>query len=339
MLVLTLVALGLRLYWLDKGLPYMHGDEGEMGQLARLALFGPGPGRGELPLPFFRTGFLDHPTLFHYIQGWFLLWFGNTEYSLKLLSAVAGALCAPVLYAAGRVGWGWMAGLAAGWLVAVSHLHIHFSRLALNNIESVLFAAGFVLLALLAYAAGKLPPSAGKGGSLPALMHPGGVDPPGSEDQEHPPPAVPSRNAAPPAQRVGRLSLFVAMGLIMGLSQYFYYGSRLIPVVALPVLVLLWANRRMRLVHWLGVGMAIFVSYWPLFAFYLDELGVISQPCRRRQHLAPGRHDSCPWPRGGVARRISQPCCSTRRKMSWAFSCGTATVRPSMPPRCLRLTR
>ena len=156
-LVLTPVALGLRIYRLDKGLPYMHGDEGEMGQLARLAVYGPAPGRGDLPLPFFRTGFLDHPTLFHYIQGWFLLWFGNTEYSLKLLSAVAGALCAPVLYAAGRVGWGWMAGLAAGWLIAVSHLHIQFSRLALNNIESVLFAAGFVLLALLAYAAGELP--------------------------------------------------------------------------------------------------------------------------------------------------------------------------------------
>ena len=73
------------------------------------------------------------------------------------------------------------------------------------------------------------------------------------------------------AQRIGRLSLFVAMGLLMGVSQYFYYGSRLIPVVALPVLLLLSASRRMRLVHWLGVGMAIFVSYWPLFAFYLGN--------------------------------------------------------------------
>ena len=85
---------------------------------------------------------------------------------------------------------------------------------------------------------------------------------------------MPRSRLSLPAQNVsttGRLTLFVALGLVIGLSQYFYYGSRLLPVVALPVLLLLWRQRRMSGIHWLGTALAVFVSYWPLFAFYLEN--------------------------------------------------------------------
>lgn len=49
-------------------LPPMHGDEGEMGTLALLALHGPNSGISPHPLPLFSTAFLEHPTLFYYVQ-------------------------------------------------------------------------------------------------------------------------------------------------------------------------------------------------------------------------------------------------------------------------------
>jgi hypothetical protein len=150
------MAMLLRTYRLDASLPAIHGDEGEMGMYARLALFGPGGERGESPLPYFRTAFLDHPTLFHFVQAAALALFGNTMYSLKLLSAIVGALCAPLIYVIGRIGWGRAAGLTAAWLLAVSHLHIQYSRIALNNIETVWFVIFFVVLLLLINVLGEI---------------------------------------------------------------------------------------------------------------------------------------------------------------------------------------
>jgi hypothetical protein len=111
MLLIFAVALFLRTYLLETDLPAMHGDEGEMGELARNVLYGPGDGRGALPLPYFRTGFLDHPTFFHFLQAGALILLGDDILSLKLLSALFGALCAPAIYVIGRVGWG----RGAGW--------------------------------------------------------------------------------------------------------------------------------------------------------------------------------------------------------------------------------
>lgn len=144
-LALFFVALALRLYRLGDTLPAMHGDEGEMGMLALLALHGPASGVSANPLPFFSTAFLDHPTLFHYLQAGALWLFGENLSGLRTLSALFGALCAPWAYALGRLGWGRAAGLAAGWLITVSHLHIHYSRIALNNIETTWLAMVMLL--------------------------------------------------------------------------------------------------------------------------------------------------------------------------------------------------
>ena len=262
---LTLLALALRVYLLGPNLPAIHGDEGEMGMLARLALYGPGGERGPLVMPYFRTGFLDHPTLFHYLQAGFLLLFGDTIFSLKLLSAFFGALCAPLIYLIGRVGWGRVAGFVGGWLLAVSHLHIHYSRIALNNIETVWFTILFILLVILVDALGKLPdaraaaPLSGTGeeDALPATD---GV-------WATPMPVTPSTTPS-----AARLTLFVLIGLTVGLSQYFYYGSRLIPLLAVPLLLLLWITRRAALRD-LAVAMLTTVAvYLPLLAFYTRSL-------------------------------------------------------------------
>jgi len=193
---ITGVALALRLYRLNDFLPTMHGDEGEMGMLALLALHGPTSGISPMPLPLFTTAFLDHPTLFHYFQAGAMWLFGESLTGLRTLSAIFGALCVPVVYGIGRIGWGRVAGIAAGWLLAISHLHIQYSRIALNNIETVWFMAFFILMLLLA---------AERTCRVQTLAVDGNTQ---------------------RGQLIGPLVPYIWAGLAMGFSQYFYYGSR-----------------------------------------------------------------------------------------------------------------
>jgi 4-amino-4-deoxy-L-arabinose transferase-like glycosyltransferase len=243
--LLTLVALGLRLYQLGVSLPPVHGDEGEMGMLALLARYGPASGVSLQNLPFFGVGFLDHPTLFHYVQAFGMRLFGDTITGLRTLSVLFGALCAPFIYAIGRAGWGRVAGLTAGWLLAVSHLHIHYSRIALNNIETVLFVILLIWLLARVHESNSLQTS-----QL-------------------------ATDAADPdfrAQRQPALMLFILIGLTIGLSQYFYYGSRLLPVLAAPLLFYLWRLKRATFQQIAVLIIATFIAYFPLMLFYTSEL-------------------------------------------------------------------
>ena len=211
LVVLTLAAVTLRFLRLDATFPPMHGDEGEMGMLARLALYGPGGDRGELPLPVFGTGFYGHPALFHHLQALALSIGGDSIEALRGFSAVSGALAVPIVYLTARVGWGRTAALAAGWLLAVSHLHLQYSRLAHQAVQSATGAALFALLAVLAWLGAPRPADGAREGAAP---------------------------------RDPRLSLFVTIGLVVGGSQYFYLASRLILVVAVPAMLLLWLAGR-----------------------------------------------------------------------------------------------
>jgi len=58
----------------------------------------------------------------------------------------------------------------------------------------------------------------------------------------------------------------------MGLSQYFYYGSRLIPVLAGPLLLLLWFKRRLTVAQITILAVATFVAYAPLAGHYSQSL-------------------------------------------------------------------
>ena len=221
----TAVAFMLRAYDLAHFPPSMHGDEGEMGLLALRVL------AGKEPLALFGTNWLDHPSLFHYLQALALLIFGRDEAGLRMLSALCGAACVPVTYALARMGWGRFAAFSAAWLMTVSALHIQYSRLGLNNIESVF---GMVLLMLCL-----------------ALMHQRAV-------------------GAPPDNRRALL-LPVLAGLVIGLSQYLYYGSRLLPIVALPTIVYLWREQAIDRRQVAVMVIALLVAFLPLGVYYLNH--------------------------------------------------------------------
>lgn len=235
MIALASVALWLRLHQLNDFLPTMHGDEGEMGDLARWALYGPNAPHAT-PLPLFTTGFLNHPTLFHYLQALALFCFGDTLTGLRAHSAIFGALCAATIYAVGKVGWGRIAGVTAGWLLAVSHLNIHYSRIALNNIQSVWFTILFFLVLLI--------------GVARTMPH--------------------RRDGTQPADRP--LLPYTILGLVIGLSQYFYYGSRLIPVLAMVLLLILLGQRRLSFTQLSGAVMATLIAYAPLAFYYSRDI-------------------------------------------------------------------
>lgn len=141
---ITLLGFTLRATALDRYPPAMHGDEGEMGIRALGIL------NGAQPLSPFSTAFLSHPTMFYFWQALSMAFFGRNEVGLRMLSALAGTLSIPLLYLLMRYGYGRMAGMVSAFLLAVSHLHIHYSRLAQAPIHSSTFALLVVLLLAMA---------------------------------------------------------------------------------------------------------------------------------------------------------------------------------------------
>lgn len=128
---LTAVALAARLTALDTIPRTFSGDEGEMGEVARTAL------RGELLDPFV-TGWLSHPTLWFFMQAGSLRAFGDDVVGLRTLSALIGAATVPALYALGRLAYGRATATVAAALLAVYHVHVHYSRIGLNNVADSL---------------------------------------------------------------------------------------------------------------------------------------------------------------------------------------------------------
>jgi 4-amino-4-deoxy-L-arabinose transferase-like glycosyltransferase len=234
---ISLVAFALRAYRLDAVPPMFHGDEGEMGLFALEILEGKRH-------PFFATSpFWGLPYLFNYLQALSMTVFGASVFGIRMLSVIASVLCIPVVYAIGRVGWGPAAGATAAWLMAVSHLHIHYSRLALIFIESALLMAVMMLLLALASEPRRLPGAA----------------------------ADSAAERTADGDRSGTWTLLLTAGLVAGLSQYFYFASRVVPIIAAPLLLYLWQTRRICMAQGLAFGFAFAVVYAPLAAHYLDH--------------------------------------------------------------------
>ncbi len=225
LVILAGIAFGLRVYLIDAILPPFHGDEGEMGDLA-LRVF------QNASLPFgrqvllFNTAFLGHPTLFYYLQAGAMLVFGKTEIGLRLLSILSGTLCVALVYLVARMVWSTFVATLAAWLMAVSHLYIHYSRIALNNIETVLAMIFMVFIFGVIY------------------------------------------------QQNNRSRLFWPMvgGLCLGLAQYFYYGSRLLLVVAPVLIVALYLIKRIGAVQIGVVALGLVVSYLPQLIYYQSHM-------------------------------------------------------------------
>ncbi len=124
--LLFLLALLVRLFNLG-GLPFiLNGTEASIGLEALNVL------EGVLTNPF-SSGWLTNPTLPFFLQAIPLRLFGVSTESLRLLSALIGALTVPVLYVIGQALYGRGVGLAAAILLAGSHFHVHFSRSGLSN--------------------------------------------------------------------------------------------------------------------------------------------------------------------------------------------------------------
>ncbi|MEZ4680030.1 MAG: glycosyltransferase family 39 protein [Caldilineaceae bacterium] len=223
---ITVLALSLRLYRLESHFPPMHGDEGEKGILALVALNGPDPQVDVQPVPLFGARFFGHPTLYFYMQAVALRLLGETLEALRTMNALFGALAAGLLYFLGRMGWGRWAGFTAGWLMAVSHTYIHYSRTAMSMIPTAFAIVLMVTLFAAAYERARVYHAARQG---------------------------PYRNVL----------LFVGIGLTIGWSQYMYYGSRLLPVLAFVLVVYLLLQRHMTWRQLVAMGLGFLVIYLP----------------------------------------------------------------------------
>ncbi len=117
------------------------GDEASMGIEALHVL------EGSLRNPF-ATGWLSHPTLYFFLLAWPVAWLGRNAWGLRLFSPLVGAATLPILYLLARRLFDRRVALVATGLLTVAHLHIHFSRLAINNIYDPLFGllAAFFLV-------------------------------------------------------------------------------------------------------------------------------------------------------------------------------------------------
>lgn len=127
LLAVTILAFLLRSIALATIPHNIHGDEGEMGLVARAII------QGELRNPF-ATAFLTHSTLWFFIQALSLRIFGDTIGGLRMLSALFGALAIPALYFFARPLYGHVVAIIAAALLAAYHFHVHYSRIGLNNI-------------------------------------------------------------------------------------------------------------------------------------------------------------------------------------------------------------
>ncbi|MBL8055422.1 MAG: glycosyltransferase family 39 protein [Anaerolineales bacterium] len=132
--LLGLVVLGgLLRFWHLGGIPrVIDGDEGRLGQFAVLA------GRPPLANPF--GLFENFGGLYMHTISLAVNVLGRTPLALRLAPAVGGTLAIPAVYLLGRYLLGPRAGLLAAGLLAISHAHVHFSRiLAVAYIQETLF--------------------------------------------------------------------------------------------------------------------------------------------------------------------------------------------------------
>ncbi|NMB86989.1 MAG: hypothetical protein GYA17_01440 [Chloroflexi bacterium] len=113
------------------------GDEGAMGLTAQGFL------RGTINNLFWVIWY-GFPSLFFFLQSVSMSFLGLTVAALRIPSAIIGSVTVLVTFFAGRALFNWRVGLLASLFLAGMHFHIHFSRLAFNNIWDGLFFVAFV---------------------------------------------------------------------------------------------------------------------------------------------------------------------------------------------------
>lgn len=135
MLGLLAAALVVRLFRLTTLPPGLHVDEMGVADFAMRQVFF----RPYETINPFMTGPASQPALFHYIVAGFIKLFGPQIFSLRLMSALVGGLGVLATYLMVRAFSGRGTALFAALLMIPYHYHVHWSRIALNNIWDTLW--------------------------------------------------------------------------------------------------------------------------------------------------------------------------------------------------------
>ncbi len=128
---LSLTALAVRAIGLEHIPVNLGGDEGTWGMEA-LAMLG-----GRMANPF-ATRWFAFPSLSFLAWGVGMRLFGDTVRGLRALSALLGAASVLTTFVLARDLWGSWVAWCSSITLAVGHYHVHYSRLAVNNIADSL---------------------------------------------------------------------------------------------------------------------------------------------------------------------------------------------------------
>lgn len=135
---LFVIALALRAYQMTVYPNTFSGDEGSAGLFAVALLTGKANN-------LLGIGWYSFPSLYFSIQSVAIALLGQTVEAIRLTSAVSGALTVAALYWLARAMFGRTTAILAAAYLAVSHYHIHMSRIALNNIWDGFFGTVAIL--------------------------------------------------------------------------------------------------------------------------------------------------------------------------------------------------
>ena len=70
----------------------------------------------------------QHPPLYYLLLHYWIAHYGDTPYSVRLLSVLFGVGTIPMIYLIGKRMSGWVMGLAAALILALSPFHIYFAQ-------------------------------------------------------------------------------------------------------------------------------------------------------------------------------------------------------------------
>lgn len=225
----------------------------------------------------FATGWYSVPTMSFAAYGVAMRLFGATVVGGRMLSVLTGTLTVLTTFCLARTVAGRRVGWVAAAVVAFSSYHIHFSRLASNQIADPLVGTAALWLLWRALACGRdlTTAEATKGRRLWQES-----DSAGMTD-----------------------ALMGIVGIVTGLGWYAYFGARWVTV--LVVLTLLWrglADRTLLRRHWRGI--ALLVAGWlvvtlPLWGWYAahpsalterySAVGVFTSGWMQREQVLTGR--------------------------------------------------
>ncbi|MEJ2731994.1 MAG: glycosyltransferase family 39 protein [Anaerolineae bacterium] len=193
---LIVVAFGLRIVWLERAPANVGGDESMQAVLAREFA------EGDNDDIFGVSLWYDTPNFYYFVSSLPFLWVSDSVFWWRFQAVLIGTLTVYLLYVVGKRWFGFRVGLVAGALLAVDHVHIHFSRIGAHQLTDGLFAV-----------------------LIPWLL-----------------------TRAVDRQRAS--DAFIA-GVVMAVSQHFYFGMRLLPLILLVILVYLAIVKGPSLWTWL----------------------------------------------------------------------------------------